>query len=338
MENFSASQVLHFSRDGRIRKHETVQEGLTSLKEDGFVWFDFFNPARDVLDMIADKLRLHQLSVEDCFDDTQIPKIEDYTENTFLIFNSFNYSGQILEIQEIDFFLGKNYLISVSGYNSELPVPLRDIARVIEQNKEAVKHGPAYLMYLILDGIVDHKFSTLEKLEDELVVMEEEILAEAVHFEPSGIMRLRRYLLVVRKSLFHEREILQKICRKDFVLIPEKTIFHYRDIYDHLVKYFELTETYREIVTSQMELFMSIQNNRMARNSNETNMVVKRLTLITTIFMPLTLLAGIGGMSEWTMMTGAGNWKISYPLLFLGMILIAAINYWFLKKFERGKS
>ena len=117
----------------------------------------------------------------------------------------------------------------------------------------------------------------------------------------------------LRKSLFHEREILVKICRKDCPFISEKAIFHYRDIYDHLAKFFELTETYRDIVTSLMEMYLSMLNNLMAKVANETNATVRRLTFITTIFMPLTLLAGIGGMSEWSMMTGPENWQIAYP-------------------------
>jgi hypothetical protein len=121
----------------------------------------------------------------------------------------------------------------------------------------------------------------------------------------------------------------------DCPYIPEKAIFHFRDIYDHLAKFFELTETNREIVTSLMELYTSLLNNHMTKVSNETNASVRRLTLIATIFMPLTLLAGIGGMSEWTMITGPGNWKVAYPLFIVGMAVIAAINFILIRLIER---
>jgi magnesium transporter len=110
---------------------------------------------------------------------------------------------------------------------------------------------------------------------------------------------------------------------------------HYRDIYDHLAKFFELTETYREIETSLMELYTSLLNNLMTKMSNDTNMSVRRLTLIATIFMPLTLLASIGGMSERSMMTGPDNWKVAYPLFLLGMVILAAVNYYFIKRIEK---
>jgi magnesium transporter len=135
--------------------------------------------------------------------------------------------------------------------------------------------------------------------------------------------------------LYHEREILVKICRKDCPFIPEKAIVHYRDIYDHLSKFFELTETYREIETSLMELYTSLLNNLMTKSANDTNTSVRRLTIITTIFMPLTLLASIGGMSEWSMITGPSNWKITYPLFILGMIVIAVINYLLIMRIEK---
>ena len=148
-------------------------------------------------------------------------------------------------------------------------------------------------------------------------------------------MSLRRALLLLRKSLFHEREILVKICRRDSPFISEPAIYHFRDIYDHLTKFFEFSEMNRDILTSLMEIHLSLTNNRMTRVANRTNSSVRRLTLITTVFMPLTLLAGIGGMSEWSMMTGPANWKLAYPLFLLGMAVIGGANYFLLRWVER---
>jgi len=190
-------------------------------------------------------------------------------------------------------------------------------------------------MQIVLDYLVDQKFQAFEALEDELQEAEEKLLDNPSLFDPTDLMRLRKYLLNLRKSLFHEREILVKICRLDCPFVPEKSIFHYRDIYDHLAKFFELAETYREIETSLMELYTSLLNNLMTRMSNNTNASVKRLTLITTVFMPLTLIASIGGMSEWSMMTGPENWKVSYPLFFVGMIVIAVVNYYLIRRLDK---
>jgi magnesium transporter len=174
-------------------------------------------------------------------------------------------------------------------------------------------------------------------MEDELEEAEDFLIDNVAEFQPMQLIRLRRDLVNLRKTLYHEREILVKISRQDCPFIPEKAIVPFRDIYDHLAKFFELTETYREIETSLMELYTSLLNNKMTQTSNETNASVKRLTLITTVFMPLTLIASIGGMSEWTMMTGGGgNWKVAYILLLIGMAIIGSINYFVIRGFEKG--
>jgi magnesium transporter len=106
-------------------------------------------------------------------------------------------------------------------------------------------------------------------------------------------------------------------------------------VYDHLAKFFELTESSRDIISSLMEMHASLINNRMTKAANNTNITVRRLTFITTIFMPLTLLAGIGGMSEWSMMTGPENWRIAYPLFLISMAVIGIASYYLLKWIER---
>ena len=149
------------------------------------------------------------------------------------------------------------------------------------------------------------------------------------------MLDLRRDLLALRKSLFHERELLVKICRKDSPFISEQAIFNFRDVYDHLAKFFELTEAYRDMVASLMEMYLSMINNEMAKAANETNSTMRRLTLITTIFMPLTFLTGLGGMSEYSMMTGSENWRIAYHVFLLAMIAIAVGNYLLIRWYDR---
>jgi magnesium transporter len=277
------------------------------------------------------------LSVEDCLDSSQVPKIEHFPNNTFIIFNAFSYVGQKLYIDEIDIFVGKNFLITVSGINSEGRKPLDGVVRIVENDPGLARSGPAFLMHVVLDYVVDDKFQAFESLEDELEEAEDSVLNNPSDFKPRELMRLKKYLVNLRKALFHEREILVKICRMDCPFIPEKAIFHFRDIYDHLAKFFELTETNREIVTSLMELYTSLLNNQMTKMSNQTNASVRRLTMIATIFMPLTLVAGIGGMSEWSMMTGPENWKVSYPIFLIGMAVMALLNYLIIKLVERKK-
>ena len=333
----SESKFYHFTSTGLFYGVKSVEEAIAALNEGGYIWLNFYNPPIEELHSLVDTMGVHPLSVEDCLDSSQVPKIEHFPNNTFIIFNSFSYKDKSLFIDEVDIFVGRNFLITVSGINSEGRKPLNDIVKIIENDPTMAKAGPAFLMHVVLDYIVDEKLQAFESLEDELEEAEDKVLNDPGGFQPSELMRLKKYLVSLRKSLFHEREILVKISRMDCPFIPEKAIFHYRDIYDHLAKFFELTETNREIVTSLMELYMSLLNNQMTKVSNETNASVRRLTLIATIFMPLTLVASIGGMSEWTMMTGPSNWRLAYPLFVVGLLIIAVINYFLIRRVEKGK-
>jgi magnesium transporter len=334
----SESKYYHFSPDGLFYGVGTIGEAIAALKEGGFVWFNFYQPSKAELSSLVDTIGIHPLSVEDCFDDKQVPKIEHFPNNTFIIFNAFSYTEKSLLIDEINLFIGKNFLITVSGHNSGTRKPLNNIEVIIENGNTNAKAGPDFLMHIVLDYLVDQKYKAFDDMEDELEEAEELLLNDVEKFQPRQLIHMRKDLLMLRKNLFHEREILVKICRYDCPYITEKAIVHYRDIYDHLAKFFELTETYREIETSLMELYTSLLNNLMTKMSNETNSSVRRLTLIATIFMPLTLIASIGGMSEWSMMTGPDKWKITYPLFLLGIVIIAIVNYYIIKRLEKREN
>jgi magnesium transporter len=333
----SESNFYHFTSTGLFYGISTLWEAVAASKEGGYVWFNFYKPSKEVISSLVDTLGIHPLSVEDCFDEQQVPKIEHFTTNTFILFNAFTYEGKELFIDEVNLIIGQNFLITISGHKSDDRKPLGGVLSVIESDQKNSKEGPGFLMHIVLDYLVDEKYKAFDYMEEDLDESEESLINNVEKFEPRKLIHLRKDLLALRKSLFHEREILVKICRSDCPFITEKAIVHYRDIYDHLAKFFELTETYREIETSLMELYTSLINNQMNKMSNETNSSMKRLTLIATIFMPLTLIASIGGMSEWSMMTGPENWKMSYPIFLLGMALIAVINYFVIRIMEKRK-
>ena len=333
----SESKFYHISPAGKLAGVGSVTEAMKSVNDGGFFWLDYYQPTREELSTLIDPLGLHPLSIEDCFDENQVPKMEDYHKNTFILFNAFSYAEGKLSIDEVDLFIGEDFLVTVTGSGPNAGQPLTGIEHIVERDIERASQGPAFLMHVILDHIVDHKFAAIELLEDELDRMEETMLAAVSRFNPAELIRLRRDLMALRKSVFHEREILTKLCRKDCPFVSDKAVFHYRDVYDHLARFFELVETCRDLVTSLMEMYLSLLNNEMTRAAQETNVTVRRLTLITTIFMPLTLLAGIGGMSEWSMMTGPENWRIAYPVLLLAMVLLGLANYFSLKRLEKRR-
>jgi magnesium transporter len=329
------SEFYRVGIHGNPEKLGSQDEAFTALGKEGFVWFNYSKPSRDELTALITPLGLHPLSLEDCTDETQVPKVDEFPGYTFIVFNALRYEPDELISDEVDFFIGRNFLVTVSGYSDSTKFPLEKIIPVIERNMPAVRRGPAWLMHLIIDYIVDQMADVVEQVEVDIDHAEEEILATPSDFDPPRLTYLRRNLLDLRKILFYEREILVKVSRNDCEWIPEKATVHFRDIFDHLSNFLEMTESNRDNVTSLMELYASMMNNKMARDANQTNATVRRLTIITTIFMPLTLLAGVFGMSEWTAITGGEeNIRSSYPLLTLIMIAIGVASYLFIRWLE----
>jgi len=161
----------------------------------------------------------------------------------------------MLTLSEINIFLGTNFLITVNIMDTSNQQFLKVIDKSVELNPRKTLQGPAFLLHVILDYIVDQKYAVIEAFEDDLDKAEETILSDLSNFNPAALINLRRDLFAIRRSLFHEREIMVKVYRKDCPCILEKALFFYRDIYDHLTKFFEMTETSRDVVTSLIEMY-----------------------------------------------------------------------------------
>ncbi|HEY3291113.1 MAG TPA: magnesium transporter CorA family protein [Anaerolineae bacterium] len=331
----TTTNIKTIQADGSLASFATLDAARSSMNAPSYLWLDYHEPRREDLMAVMAPLGLHPLSIEDCLDENQIPKIEDYATNSFMIFNALRYAQSELQVDEVNLFVGSNFVLSVSGRETDGLDPLRDIDAIVRQHIDTVRQGPAFLLHVIIDYLVDRKFDAVEAIGDELDITEGALVENVANAKPEQMLNMRRNLLSVRKTLFHEREILLRICRRDCQYIPEGAIYHFRDIYDHLARFFELTESYRDMVTSLTEMYLTLINNQMTRASNDTNLSVRRLTIITTIFMPLTLLAGIGGMSEWSMMTGPENWRFAYPAFLIAMVIIGIANYGLIRWIER---
>lgn len=326
---------FYISPSGDIRSVDELNEILSLIKDDGYVWLDYCEPSKEDLLKLSEPFGLHPLSIEDCIDSEQLPKLENFPNYTFMIVNVFDHKENELRVVEYDAFIGSNFLITVSDCKDNSLSFLQQLKQQLDYKTNKLTQGPSYLLHSLLDKIVDQKFYILDKIEDLLDMQETQILSNLAGFKPDILLDLKRELMTIRKSLFHEREVIGKIIRQDSRFVQEKSLIYFRDIYDHLNIYYELAETSRDMETSLMEMYLSMLNNHMSRSANQTNAIMRRLTIITTIFMPLTLLSGIGGMSEFTMMTGQENWRIAYLALMAGMILIAFINFLLIRNLEK---
>ena len=329
---------FHVTGEGELRSCASWVEAEAAARDGGYVWVDLQDPSREQLAALAGPLGLHPLSVEDCLDEAGLPKIDDYPGHSFLLVNSFSICEREVFINEVDFFIGARFLVSVSGHVGPGLRFADRLTGAIALGAQNVGRGPDFLLHVLLDSVVDAKCQAIETVQTELDAAEEDIVRDLSGFELGRLTRLRRRLLLLRKSLFHEREVLVRICRRDCPFIGEKSIYDYRDVYDHLTKFFEEVEICREIILGIMEMYLSLVNNRMAAVANRTNVSVRRLTFITTIFMPLSFLAGVGGMSEYSMMTGPGNWRVSYTVFLAAMAAVGAATYVLLRWIEARPS
>lgn len=324
----------HVSSDGKMNYLDSLDEALALRQNNGYLWIDLLDPAQEDFNSLLEPFSLHMLSIEDSTNGGQLPKLENFSNYSFIIFNAFEYINDELLTDEVDLFVGKDFLISVSSAPSSHEYLSQHLERRLAVGNINHGQGPSYLAYHILDLVVDQTLLPLEVVEDKLEYIEDLILENIADFDPTILLDTRRQVLAMRKSLYHEHDIIGKILRINSPFFDNQLAAFFQDIFDHLSKYYEMAEAARDLVPSLMELHLSILNHRMTKTSNQTNAIVRRLTVITTIFMPLTLISGIGGMSEFTMMTGAANWKIAYFLLIVGMGVIAFLNFLLLKRLE----
>lgn len=326
---------LYFSPYGTIEAAACFDEALSMRKSGGFLWCALLSPSPKDLEPLIKGLDIHPLSIADCFDDQYLPKMDIFPDYLGILFNDFVEEEGLVAIREINFFIGKDFLVSVFRGKDADATRFTDILERFALDADNLVSGPIRLLYAILDRLIDNKFSLVEKVGDHISAFEDRVLGDFQAINPAESHEIRQNLMVLRKSLLHERELLARLCRRDSPLIQVADIAYFNNLYDHLAKFVEIVESNRETMTNLAQIQLTLTNNAMAEASNRMNRSVNRLTLITTIFMPLSLIAGIGGMSEWTQITGPENWKVSYPILLGVMALLGVANYFVLRWLER---
>lgn len=328
----STSFAMHVSSNGKADVLPTAPErGPESL----YIWHHFFQPTEEDLKNLPAEYELHPLAIEDCMDDDQIPKMESFPKNTHLIFNTFNYHHEDIHAEEVNLFIGEKFIITVTR-SERLNEAITTLTKKMLDSKNGLwRSGPDWLLHYIIDKIIDEKMDALEALEDETDSIEDILLSKTGKIDFAKIQKLRYAFQILRKSLFHEREILNRIIHDDHDFISNKAAYLYRDVLDHVVRLYELTESCRETVKNLIELHLAMANNQMAMAADNTNRTIRKLTFITTIFMPMTLIAGIGGMSEYTSVTGSDNWLPAYGLLMLFFLIMGVLSYRWLKGIDR---
>jgi magnesium transporter len=270
----------------------------------------------DMIEKIGENVGVHPLVLEDIVHTVQRPKMEEFDDYIFIVARMLSYDEKEaqLESEQFSLILGRNYVITFQERVGDVFEPVRD--RLRKGKGRIRKRSSDYLAYALMDAIVDNYFVVLEKLGEKFESIEEDIVTnpspEILHM----IYVLKREFISFRKSIWPLRELLGGLERGESSLIEEKTTLFLRDVYDHTIQVIDTVETLRDMVSSMMDIYLSSVSNRM-------NEVMKVLTIIATIFIPITFIAGVYGMNFKHMPELETTW--GYPMVWLVMIAIGVV-------------
>jgi len=305
-----------------IRQYDDLQ---SAREADGTTWVHAPAVADAELDRIADTFEIHPLTIEDLQNDVRA-KTEVFPDYTFVLLKTVSLArGETTFAEElvttpVGLFVGRDWIVSVS------PGPVAEIDRVrhaVEREDERLlQRGADFTAYRVIEVVVEEYFDVLDRVEDVIEEIEEEVIDSPDRETLERINTVRRDLLSFRKQVWPAREAVGVLARGDTAQIADETEKYYRDVYDHLVQLADLTETYRDLVSGTRDIYLNAL-------SQSTNEVMKVLTVVATIFIPLTFVAGIYGMnfdpaaSPYNM--PELGWTYGYPAAMIGMALIAVL-------------
>lgn len=317
--------LVHYNADAAEQKIAPSFEACEGyIKKDGIVWIDISGiHDTKVIENVGRLFNLHPLVLEDIPNTELRPRFEEFDDYIFFTLKNLEYSSEAREIkyEQISFVFGKNYVISFQERESDLFKTITD--RLLSGISKARNRGTDYLVYLLIDATVDDYYAIAELVEEKIEVLEDRVLLDSTGKSLSEIQHTKRDLVMLMKSIFPLREAIGKMQRRENPLINESTHVFLNSVYDHAVHIIESIETQRDILSGLMDIYLTNISNRM-------NSVMKVLTIIATIFIPITFFAGVYGMN-FNYFPEIG-WKWGYAFFWALCIICVSIMLIFFKK------
>jgi len=305
----------YFSPDGSLLDQLGIAQIRSFLATgEGLLWIDVEDVASEDAELLGNVFCFHPLAVADCVSrNIHPPKIDDFEDYLFIVVHGINYNieSDVEETTELALFLGKNYVVTCHY------VPLRAVASVLNRvraNARPMRRGAEFLAHDLIDALVDNIMPTVEEMDEKCTQLETEALHDPKRQTLTSIMRLKRSIVALNRVILPQREILNGLSRGDYPLISDRSQIYYRNIYDHLVRIEMLTQGLRDMADSVLSTYLSSVSNRM-------NEVMKVLSIVAAIFLPLALLAGIYGMNFANM--PELHWRHGYIAVLGAMIIIS---------------
>ena len=300
---------------------DKIQDALNDAQ--GTVWVDLDDPesaAEDAADSLLTKLfKFHPLAVEDALKEAHIPKVDDWGDYLYIVFHTIDFCPETdhLRLHELDIFLGKNYLVTY--HNEALKFLEQDRKNIERDPTNRLCHGPDHLLYHFLDLAVAELLPAIEHLDETIDDAQEEVFRHPTPRTLQEIFRVKRSALKIHRMLSPEREVLNRLARDSYDPIPDEHRVYFRDVYDHLVRVHDLSESLRDLISGALDTYLSAISNR-------TNDIMKALTVVTVMFLPMSFLSGFFGMNFF-----GDNLTFHAPLpkmfLFTGTCVLMAVGF-----------
>ena len=265
---------------------ENINRCFADAHKEG-LWLDIERPDADDYMLLEENFNFHPLTIEDIKHQNQRPKIDEYPDYNFAVIFQADWRGDDVAFREHHLFVGPHFLISVHLEPSSVLAELKDR---LTKSPELTKGQPAFLTYFVIDALVDATFPALEQVDDTVEAMEAEITAKAAPATLNRIYHLKHSVTELRRFLGAQRDVFQRLTTHGIHLQQQDMTLYYRDVYDHIVRQYETVDSLRDLLTSTMDVYLSTVSNRL-------NQTTKALTVVASLFLPLSFLTGFYGMN-----------------------------------------
>jgi magnesium transporter len=315
---------LYRAQDGSLRTNLSSDETTTALEDkQGLLWVDLMDEAPEACEpILRETFGFHPLAVEDALQEVHVPKLDDWGQYLYLVLHAIDFdkqNGGEVNTLELDVFLGQNYIVT---YHKQSIVAVGRLWEACQRDERHLKRGADHLLYRLADALVASYMPVIEGMDETLDLIEDQIFGEPTPATLEQLFSLKRALLHLRRIIAPQREVLNKLARDDYAVIDAEDRIWFRDVYDHLVRMYDINESMRELMSGALDTYLSVVNNRMTE-------VMKTLTIITTLFMPMSFVVGFFGMNFFQAVTPLEVWtgKPAFVMTIAIMILIPLAMY-----------
>jgi magnesium transporter len=320
---------LYYVPGGSVQKDISPEKFVELIKNpQGVLWVDFISEPPEICQPILEEFGFHPLAIDDALQESHVPRLDDWGEYLYIVFNYMDMdlkgASWETEVDELDVFLGKNYIVTHHDHQISA---VDETWVVCDRDERNIQEGADHILYRIADHLMANYMPAVEKIDEAIDEIEDQVFNRPSPHTLERLFSIKRVLVAMRRIIIPQREVLNKLARDDYPVIDRKDRVFFRDIYDHLVRLHDLNESLRDLVGGVQDTYLSVVNNRM-------NEIMKTLTVITVLFMPLTFLTGYFGMNFFEPLGNLKEWTTTpvFDLTLAVIFIMPAIMYLWMRR------